>query len=77
MLKVEGSNPGVFISIFCSDMKWNPMANGRRRWLKAQTLNLDEDLAGSGLMSERDHLNIEKMTALFVVMPIHYLYVEM
>ena len=27
---------------------------------------------------ERDHLNIEKLTALFVVMPIHYLiYMEM
>ena len=40
------------------------MAICRRRWLEAQTPNLDEDLAGSGLMSEGDHLIIEKLTAL-------------
>ena len=53
-----------------------PKCNCRRRW-PAQTLNLNEDLAGSGLMSERDHLNIEIVAALICIMPTLYLYVEM
>ena len=32
----------------------------------AQNLKLDEDLAGSGLMTEEEHLNIEKLTALLL-----------
>ena len=49
------------------------MANCRRRWVEAQTSNLYEDLTKSGLISEEDHLNNNKLTALYVVMPIHYL----
>ena len=37
-----------------------------------KTLNWIEDLAGSGLITERDHLNIEKLTALFeFIMPMY------
>ena len=59
---------------YTTDLKWNHMALCGRRWLEAQTLNLDEYLAGSGLMSERDHLNIEIEIC---IIPNHYLYVEM
>ena len=46
----------------------------RRGWLGAQkTLNWIEDLAGSGLITERDHpKSIEKLTALVeFIMPMY------
>ena len=36
-------------------------------------LKLEDGLAGSGHKTEKNHLNIEKVTALFVIMPTHYL----
>ena len=33
-------------------------------------------LAGSGFKTEKDHLSIEIVTALFLIMPSHYLYEE-
>ena len=40
-----------------------------------QTLNQCKRIGWFSPTEERDHQNIEKLTALFVVMPIHYLYI--
>ena len=48
-----------------------PQSNCKGRWLDAQTFNLDEVLAGSGVMSDWEIF--EKLTSLFVIMPTNYL----
>ena len=58
------------MAVYCEEEDFK---RNRRGWLDAQKPLTNVRIGWISPTEERDHLNIEKLTALFVVMPIHYL----